>query len=291
MSTTTRSAVSDSVGDARTVPVGGGRTVAYAEYGDPEGRPVLFLHGTPGSRLLGALFEGVARDEGVRVLAPDRPGCGVSEPHPGRTLSDTGEFLAPVLRDAGVSRAGVVGFSGGGPHALAFAATHADLVAGVDVVAGAVPPALRESTPRTQRILGTLARRTPTLLSGLLRAQGWVAGRGSPDAVVSQYTTGDRPAELTEEDAELVRKDFLEAVTNHRSGTVTESALLDREWDFDPAGVDVPVRLHHGERDANVPVAGAHRLADELGAETTVFEDADHLGTLLRSRAGALAPY
>jgi pimeloyl-ACP methyl ester carboxylesterase len=287
MSTSTRSSVSADGTDVRTVAVGGGRTVAYAEYGDPGGRPVLFLHGTPGSRRLGELFDEVARREGVRVLAPDRPGYGDSDPWPERTLSDAGSFLAPVLEDAGVSRAGVVGFSGGGPQALAFAAERPDLVAGVDLVAGATPPDLQDEPPRTQRLLGMLARRTPTLLSGLLRGQAWTARRGSPSVVVSQYTTEAGREELSASEAELVKEDFLAALGNSRSSTVTESRLLDAEWDVDP---EVPVRVWHGKRDGNVPVESARRLADRLGAETTVFET-DHLTTLLRSRSDVLEPH
>jgi pimeloyl-ACP methyl ester carboxylesterase len=275
-------------GDAlRTVAVGGNRTLAYAEYGDPAGRPVVFLHGTPGSRLLGELFDEPAREAGARVLAPDRPGYGESDPWPGRELSDT-EYLAALLEDAGVSRAGVVGFSGGGPHALAFAASRPDLVSGVDLVAGATPPELQEERPRTQRLLGTLARRTPTILGGLLRGQAWVAGRGSPSVVVSQYTTEAGREDLSDATAELVREDFLVALANSRSGTVTESRLLDADWAFDP---EVPVRVWHGECDGNVPVESARSLADRLGAECTVFEGADHLGTLLESRSEVLEPY
>jgi len=127
---------------ADRVPIDDDRHVAYAEYGDPAGHPIVFLHGTPGSRRLGRLFDDAARREGVRILAPDRPGYGRSSPWPTRDLSDTGAFVAPVLDDAGVDRAGVVGFSGGAPHALAVAATHGDRVTAVDVVSGATPPSV-----------------------------------------------------------------------------------------------------------------------------------------------------
>ena len=76
-----------------------GRRVAYATYGDPEGRPVVFCHGTPGSRLLARLLDAPATRRGVRVLAPDRPGVGES----GRTqrllgwLSRTAPWLAAPL--------------------------------------------------------------------------------------------------------------------------------------------------------------------------------------------------
>lgn len=271
----------------QTASADDGRVVSYAEYGDPAGTPVVFLHGTPGSRVLGRLFDDAARRRDIRLLAPDRPGYGASSPWSARTLADTGAFVAPVLDDADVSRAGVVGFSGGGAHALALAATHADRVREVDVVSGAAPRSLQNTTPATQRLLGAFARRAPSLLGGLLRAQAWVGARAPPSAVVSQYTTGD--SEVTDEAAELVRRGFVEAFERHRSGAVTELRLLAGEWDVPMADVDSPVRLWHGDRDANAPLRAARALAGRLpDGDLTVVEGADHLEALLRCRSRVL---
>lgn len=291
--------------DVRTTTAADGRRVAYTEYGDPDGVPVVFLHGTPGSRLLGAVYDGPARRAdaartpangrtrsggGVRLLAVDRPGYGRSSPWPTRTLRDAGAFVAAVLDDAGVSRAGVVGFSGGGPHALAVAATHEERVRGVDVVSGAVPPSLGSETPKPLRALELLAAASPTLTKGLMRVQSWVAARAPPSAVASQYA--DDPADLPDGAAALVRRDFVEAFARHRSGFVTETRTLSDAWDVSPADVGAPVRLWHGGRDDNVPVADARRLAARLPDGTlTVFEEADHLRTLLRSRDPILRRY
>ena len=76
--------------------------MAYAECGDPGGVPVLFFHGTPGSGLLGALWDDAARQRDLRLLALDRPGYGRSDPWTGRTLADTAGFAGPVLDGAPV---------------------------------------------------------------------------------------------------------------------------------------------------------------------------------------------
>lgn len=280
---------SDDAEGARTVPVGGGRLVSYVEYGAADGRPLVLLHGTPGSHLIGRLFDREARARDVRLLAVDRPGYGRSSPWPGRTLTDTGEVVAAVTADAGASSADLLGFSGGGPHALAVAATHGDIVDGVDVISGAVPPSLAREVPRVQRLLGTLARRAPRLLKGTFRAQAWLVERTSPSVVVSQYTTPEGRAEVPDEVATLVGDEFVEAFARSREGAVTESLLLARDWGFSLAEVDAPVRLWHGERDTNVPVGGIRRLAERLSdARLTVLERADHLTALLRSRSDAL---
>jgi pimeloyl-ACP methyl ester carboxylesterase len=180
-SETTRTSAAASTGAIRELETvvaecaNGRRRVAYAEYGDPDGEAVVVLHGTPGSRLFGALFDDAARRGGVRVLAPDRPGYGRSSPWSDRRLTDTGAFVTSVLDDAGVDRAGVVGFSGGGPHALAVAASHGERVASVDVVSGATTPSLRDGTPTPRRLLGVAARRTPRLPGTLVRGRRWVA--------------------------------------------------------------------------------------------------------------------
>ena len=65
-----------------------GRRVAIASHGDPQGRPLFLFHGTPGSRLGLPYGDGPAKERGVRVVCPDRPGVGRSDPHPGRTIPD-----------------------------------------------------------------------------------------------------------------------------------------------------------------------------------------------------------
>jgi pimeloyl-ACP methyl ester carboxylesterase len=76
-----------------------GRALGYAEFGDPNGAPVIALHGTPGSRLMFALADQAARERGLRIIAPERPGYG---------LSDAKEF--PTLQDAVVDIAGLADF-------------------------------------------------------------------------------------------------------------------------------------------------------------------------------------
>jgi len=270
-----------------TVQLDGERRLSYAEYGDPEGTPAVFLHGTPGSRRLGELFDESARAHGVRLLAPDRPGYGRSSPHPDRSVADAGPALAAVLDDAGVDAAGVVAFSGGAPYALAAAATQSDRVARVDIVAGATPPDVSEGTPALQRLLGGMASTTPAVLRGLFRGQAWLAARRDPAFVVGLYA--DAPESVPDDAAAVAKADFVEAFAEHRSGAVTEFRHAATDWGIDYAAVDAPVHLRHGSDDANVPVADARRFADRLpAAAVTVLDGADHLGTLLRSASDVM---
>src|SRR5436309_1100100 len=80
------------------------RTLGYAEYGDPRGRVLVYLHGFPGSRVAGAVLDGTARVRGVRVLAPERPGLGLSSPQPGRTLLDHARDVRALAEALGADR-------------------------------------------------------------------------------------------------------------------------------------------------------------------------------------------
>jgi len=278
----TGQSVGQSVGSG-TVSVTDGRRISYTEYGDPAGEPVVILHGTPGSSRLGGLFAPAAAEQGVRLLAVDRPGYGDSDPWPTRTLADIGGVVAAVLDDVGVGSAGVVGFSGGGPHALAVAATHGDRVTRVDVISGSTPPTMGDEPPTMQRLLGMLAASTPRLLGGLFSAQAWIASHVSP-VFLSQYT--DRAVDtLDDEIVDLLTAEFVEGVSGSGQAVATEFRLLAQQWGGSLARVDQPIRLWHGEQDTNVPLAGVEQLSQRLpNSDLTTIPEGDHLSTLLDCR-------
>ena len=274
-----------------TVSLPADKQVTYSEYGDPDGRPVVFLHGTPGSRLLGRLFDADAQEQGIRLLAPDRPGYGRSTPWSDRSIADAETYVSAVLDDAGAGSAAILGFSGGSPHALATAAAHPDRVSRVDLVAGATPPSLSATVPLTQRLLWGLASTTPTLLGALFRGHAWLADRRDPAFVVEQYTA-EATEPVPQEVATAVKADFLEAFARSRSGAVTDFQNVSTEWGIRFEEIDVPVHLWHGDRDTNVPIENVRRLETDIPtARLHVLRGADHLRTLLRAVPEAFAAH
>ena len=112
-----------------------GRRLGYAEYGDPSGAVVLWFHGTPGARRQFPLLGRRAANKlGLRVVVVERPGSGLSDPHPYAAVADLATDMADVADALGAQRLGVVGLSGGGPYALACGAVP-PLAAGVAAVA------------------------------------------------------------------------------------------------------------------------------------------------------------
>ncbi|MDJ1430470.1 alpha/beta hydrolase [Halostagnicola sp. A-GB9-2] len=256
------------------------QSVSFNTFGDSEGEPVVFLHGTPGSRLLGRIFDGTAQRAELEVLTPDRPGYGQSTSWPERTLTDAGTIVANLLDARDIKNTRIIGFSGGGPHALAAAATHPDRIREVHIISGATPHRMGKPVA-TQRRIAMLARRTPRLLGGLFRMQAWFAER-SPSLIVSQFTAN--PNEVADADARLVARDFVEAVGKGASGAVVEFQLLAEPWGFDLGEVEVPIQFWHGEYDVNVPVDGVQELCAEIPDTELTVRDTDHLTTLLAYR-------
>ena len=99
-----------------------GRTLAVAEWGDPEGLPVISHHGTPGGRIAWWSDPTIYARHGVRRLTMDRPGYGLSTRRPGRRIVDVVPDVELIADGLGIDRFAVMGGSGGGPHTLACAA-------------------------------------------------------------------------------------------------------------------------------------------------------------------------
>ena len=99
----------------RTHAVADGRRLGYADAGLPSGRPLVYFHGTPSSRLDAIWLHEAAASGGWRLIAFDRPGLGLSSPNPDAGVLDLAGDVASLLDDLGVEQAAVLGYSGGAP--------------------------------------------------------------------------------------------------------------------------------------------------------------------------------
>jgi pimeloyl-ACP methyl ester carboxylesterase len=115
-----------------------GRLLRYAEYGDPDGTPLFYFHGSPGSRFEGWFVDEAARRRGIRVIAFDRPGFG-SDFKPGRTIGDWPDDVVQAADAFGFDRFAILGLSFGGPHALACALRIPERLTSVAIVSSVGP--------------------------------------------------------------------------------------------------------------------------------------------------------
>ena len=126
-------------GDApRTIRLRDGRALAYAEYGDPNGRPVFYFHGFPSCHLEISLADGTAKRLGVRLIALDRPGFGESDFKEGRTIPDWADDVKEAAEQLGITRFAVMGVSGGGPYSASCAAKLSSLISRAAIVGSGV---------------------------------------------------------------------------------------------------------------------------------------------------------
>ncbi len=171
-----------------SLSLGDGRIITYRTYGDPGGRAVIALHGTPGSRLKFSGTAEAARRLGLRVVAPDRWGYGGTSIHPTPTLPAFADDVARLCHHLGLDRFAVMGVSGGGPYAAGTAALLSSRVTALALVAP-VGPIAGEAVPMTrfhQFCFGPLARK-PTAVELVFRnfarllrvAPRWVRACGS----------------------------------------------------------------------------------------------------------------
>jgi pimeloyl-ACP methyl ester carboxylesterase len=285
MATQSRQHESAGSTDPRTVTADDGTAIAYETYGPSDGTPLVFLHGTPGSRLLGGVFEDHAHDAGVRVIAPDRSGYGRSGVPDEFSLERGASALESLLDALCVERAPVVAFSGGAPHALATAVSMPARITGVELVSGAVPPQYGTRPAPMHRVLGTLAKWAPSVAGGGYRLSAMLARRRSPTAVADLYTAPESPVAVPEPIARLVGQDFCAGLDSTTAGAVHDSQYFTAPWHLSVDAIDGPVRFWHGTADSLAPFEDV-RAFSEVHPHVTVepLEDHGHLGTLLASR-------
>jgi pimeloyl-ACP methyl ester carboxylesterase len=121
------------------VPLRDRRTLAFAEYGDPNGEPILEFHGIPGSRLEAWYYDEAGKKLGARVIGIDRPGFGLSSYKRGYCILDWPSDVLEFANALGLKRFGVAGISSGSPYALACARVIPERLKGCAVVSGISP--------------------------------------------------------------------------------------------------------------------------------------------------------
>lgn len=115
--------------------------IGVATYGDPGGHPVLAFHGTPASRLMYRKGDAAARRLGFRLIAPDRPGYGLTPIDDGPTLASRTDMHVALADTLGLDRLSLLGVSGGAPYATALASRLKDRIATLALVSPMGPVA------------------------------------------------------------------------------------------------------------------------------------------------------
>src|ERR1700722_5438960 len=122
------------------IAVGENRQISFAEFGAPQGRPVFWLHGTPGARRqIPTEARVYSEDHNIRLIGVDRPGIGSSTPHRYPCILSFADDLRTIADTLGIDKMAVIGLSGGGPYALGCAAAMPDRIVVAGVLGGVAP--------------------------------------------------------------------------------------------------------------------------------------------------------
>jgi len=258
--------------------------VGFYEYGDPNGEPLFALHGVPSC---GAGFDWTdepARQRGIRVIAPDRPGVGLSDPRPRRPVIEYAAELAAIADALGVDGFTVLGYSGGGPYACAVAYALPDRLRAVGIAAGMGQVGVWANTSdfeTTDARFLDMAQRRPTLARAILRTVAASAKAMPKQAVASfakELSPSDRVVLESLGDPRATMALFTQAFLRGARGVVDDYATLAQPWGFDVEAIRLPVLVWQGDADTMVPAVQSHELVRRLpDATLTVFPGEGHL--------------
>jgi pimeloyl-ACP methyl ester carboxylesterase len=264
------------------VHLGNGRTLTYAECGDPDEWPVIECHGNPGCRVL-LWDEGVAARLGVRLITVDRPGIGLSSPDPGRSVADWAGDVGELCDAIGFERFSLLGHSVGGAYACACAERLGQRVASMALVSSIAPLDRPGAFAELGRPLQwSLARDHPAIARGVFAAQAllgrlplWALRRpaGARLPVADRAVLEDDPR-VVERGAAMVS----EAVRQGPDGLVEDLRVAMRPWGVDLSAISVPTTVWQGDQDRSIPPAWGELLARSIpGARLRLCPGAGHL--------------
>ncbi|OKH83105.1 alpha/beta hydrolase [Mycobacterium sp. ST-F2] len=271
------------------IAVGEDRQISFAEFGNPQGRAVFWLHGTPGARRqIPTEARTFAARKNIRLIGIDRPGIGSSTPYQYENVLGFTDDLRTIADTLGINRFAVIGLSGGGPYTLATAAAMPDRVVMAAVLGGVAPLIGEDGISSGLMELAKIVRPVIEVADTPIR---WVAGSlikligpfGSPalDLYARISPDGDRNLLSRPEFKAMFLDDLLNGSRKQLAAPFADIVVFARDWGFRLEDIKVPVRWWHGDADHIVPYAhGEHAVARIADAEMYTLPGESHLAGL-----------
>ena len=271
-----------------SVKLSDGRSLSFARFGDPSGKPVFYFHGFPGSRLEPQSNHDAFLKAGIQLLALDRPGIGHSTRKNKRKLLDWPDDVVEIAKILKLEKFSILGVSGGGPYALACARAIPGYLNKVTVACGLGPidaPNATSGMMLSNRVLFRYGKFFPPVLhlSTFLMvrqlsskpAKGlkkFVEGLPEPDRLVLSKTDAQ----------DFVAASAVEGVRQGSGPLLEEIGIYSRSWGFKLEDLNVPVSLFQGEVDIDVPASMARHQASLIpNCEINLYPDDGHFSLLV----------
>ena len=254
-----------------------GRTLGYAEYGSTEGKTLLYFHGHPGSRFEARFLAEQAPQYGVRLIGIDRPGMGLSSYKAKRRILDWPDDVVELADSLNIDRFAVVGFSGGGPYALACAYKISKRLTACGIVSG---------VGHTSLFLSFLSMWLPWLMLPITRRlfQDKEHAKNTLARVSQRWEEPDRKAFSAPGIDEIMAASLSEALKQGTKGAAYNGMLIgSRNWGFKLADITFSnLYLWHGERDTQIPATAVRILSKRLTTcKTTYYPNDGHISLIV----------
>ncbi len=269
-----------------------GRTLGFAEYGDPDGQPVLEFHGWPGSRMEAWNYHEAGKKIGARVIGIDRPGFGISTYKKGYRIVDWPSDVLELANTLRLERFAVAGISSGSPYALACARFIPERLNACAVVSGLSPLKVEGENLNPMDYIDPMEIWIARLANTLAPVAGmalWYISRqilNDPAKAMKQFMNAP-PSDLALLKDEAAKRNFQQTIAECSrgglKGPVASVGLEVRDWGFRLQDITMHVSLWQGEADNIVFPAAANYMASKLPNHTLHrIPDAGHLTVVAR---------
>ncbi len=244
----------------QTLELKDGRTLGFAEYGEPNGRAVFHFNGSGGSRLEHPADLTILTELGIRYISTDRPGHGNSTPQSDRELLDWPDDVAFLANNLGIDKFYVLGWSAGGVHALACAYKLPERIIAGAIVCGLAPPDRPNPYKDYKgflRLLMVLGRNFPTTVYVFRRMAAKQINKPNSKIgekfIKSLPEVDQKPFENTEI-KEMLIADIKEGYKQGGDGLARDDIIINFPWKFDIKRIQTRFDIWQGDKDKNVPL-------------------------------------
>lgn len=266
---------------SQTAQLPDGRKLGYIELGDPNGKPVFFWSG--GSRMGYPHDVSIPQALGVRLISLDRPGLGLSDFQPNRTLLDWPDDLTALADTLNIERFTVTGLSQGGPFALACAYKIPQRLTAAAVLSGLAPfqePGVMAGMTFAYRTIPFMANGAPWLLRAMTALQSkFLNGERFGRMLENRFPESDKAVLRQRPDLiPMLVEDGLEVYRQGIDAIVQDIKIVCGDWGFRLRDITMPVYLWQGEDDRNVPPAMGRYIASAVrDCRATFYPNEGHL--------------
>ena len=250
---------------AHLITLHDGRQLAYAEYGDKQGFPLIYFHNHAGSRTEGEFFHRDAQHAGFRIIAVDRPGIGFSDPVRALSHKSFSDDVVELADSLDMTRFGLLSWAGGSPFAFAAAHQHPDRIK--LLISLCSVPMQRKFDYPVSNVAATLSRLSLAAMKVLISFRQLSCTRNARqylNRLSEDLCFADRKIIQDPAVAKLMKQGIEESRRQGGLSLASDSRLCFEPWHFALKDIKVPVQLWHGTADTLVPPHYAAVLAQDL---------------------------